>query len=72
MYILYAAFIVFGLVLKVPSVLAEELEYNPFLRVKVPSVRASTGLSSTDATDSDVFLELRRMKARFSNQPVWY
>lgn len=56
----------------VPSVLAEELEYNPFLRVKVPSVRASTGLSSTDATDSDVFLELRRMKARFSNQPVWY
>ena len=47
----------------VPSRLAEELATNPFLRAAEPEVRAAVGLP--DATDAEVFAELRARKDRF-------
>ncbi len=47
-----------------PVSLAQELETNPFLRVKSPSIRQSLGLG-TDVPDAKVFEELRRRKDRF-------
>lgn len=47
----------------VPSTLAEELATNPFLRAKLPQVKAL--LSMSDASDAEVFAEIRRRKDRF-------
>ena len=47
----------------VPSRLAEELATNPFLRAMAPEVKA--GLGMADATDAEVFAEIRRRKAAF-------
>lgn len=47
----------------VPSVLAEELATNPFLRANVPEVKAAIGMP--DATDVEVFAEIRRRKDKF-------
>ncbi|WP_146587206.1 hydroxyacylglutathione hydrolase [Puniceibacterium confluentis] len=47
----------------VPSLLSDELATNPFLRAATPSVKEALGLQ--DATDSDVFAEIRRRKDRF-------
>ena len=45
-----------------PVRLADELETNPFLRPHDASIRA--GLGMADATDAEVFAELRRRKDR--------
>ncbi|QIE45479.1 hydroxyacylglutathione hydrolase [Pseudohalocynthiibacter aestuariivivens] len=47
----------------VPSNLAEELATNPFLRPSDPAIRA--GLGMLDASDADVFAEIRTRKDRF-------
>jgi hydroxyacylglutathione hydrolase len=47
----------------VPSVLSEELATNPFLRAGDPSLRRRLGLG--DATDAEVFGEIRARKDRF-------
>ncbi len=47
----------------VPSTLAEELATNPFLRPSDPAIRA--GLNMRDATDAEVFAEIRACKDRF-------
>ncbi len=47
----------------VPSTLAEELATNPFLRASVPEVKAL--MSMSDASDAEVFAEIRRRKDRF-------
>ena len=47
----------------VPVRLSEELATNPFLRAHDPAIRAHLGM--TDATDPDVFAEIRRRKDRF-------
>jgi hydroxyacylglutathione hydrolase len=47
-----------------PTVLAAELETNPFLRVKSPAIRHALGFGA-DVTDAKVFEELRRRKDRF-------
>ncbi len=47
----------------VPSTLDEERATNPFLRTGQPGVKAAVGLS--DATDAEVFAELRRRKDAF-------
>lgn len=47
----------------VPSVLADELATNPFLRANLPSLKAAVGLS--DAPDVDVFAEIRARKDKF-------
>jgi hydroxyacylglutathione hydrolase len=47
----------------VPSSLADELATNPFLRAGRPEVKASLGLP--DASDAEVFAEIRRRKDRF-------
>jgi hydroxyacylglutathione hydrolase len=46
-----------------PSTVAEELGTNPFLRTGSAEIRS--GLHLTDATDAEVFAELRRRKDRF-------
>jgi hydroxyacylglutathione hydrolase len=43
--------------------LALELATNPFLRAADPDIRARLGLS--DATDADVFTEIRARKDTF-------
>ena len=48
-----------------PSTIGQELETNPFLRCRVPSVRQALGSAFTSATDVDVFAELRRRKDGF-------
>ncbi|MBY4895087.1 hydroxyacylglutathione hydrolase [Rhodobacteraceae bacterium N5(2021)] len=47
----------------VPSILAEELATNPFLRAHVPAVAAH--LSMTGASPVDVFTRIRAQKDRF-------
>lgn len=47
----------------VPSLLSEELATNPFLRASDAHVKASLGLP--DATDAEVFGEIRARKDRF-------
>ncbi|SEL97359.1 hydroxyacylglutathione hydrolase [Roseovarius azorensis] len=47
----------------VPSLLAEELATNPFLRAGDPAIQSRLGLSGTDQTK--VFAEIRSRKDRF-------
>jgi len=47
----------------VPSRLAEELATNPFLRAGRPEVKSALGM--TEASDAEVFAEIRRRKDRF-------
>lgn len=47
----------------VPSTLALELATNPFLRASDPAIRARLGM--TDATDAQVFAEIRARKDAF-------
>ena len=47
----------------VPSLLSEELATNPFLRAGLPEVKS--GLGMADASDVDVFREIRTRKDRF-------
>ncbi len=47
----------------VPTTIAEELETNPFLRPDDPAIRAHLGM--VDASDADVFAEIRRRKDSF-------
>ncbi|APE42661.1 hydroxyacylglutathione hydrolase [Sulfitobacter alexandrii] len=47
----------------VPSKLSTELETNPFLRPADPGIRATLGMP--DASDSDVFAEIRKRKDDF-------
>lgn len=47
----------------VPSLLSEELATNPFLRAGLLSVKAA--LSMEDASDVEVFAEIRRRRDRF-------
>lgn len=47
----------------VPVTLAEELETNPFLRARIPSVKAAVGMA--DADPAEVFAEIRQRKDRF-------
>lgn len=47
----------------VPSQLSTELETNPFLRPADPGIRATLGMP--DASDSDVFAEIRKRKDNF-------
>lgn len=47
----------------VPSLLADELKTNPFLRAHLPHMKAIIGM--TDATDAESFAEIRRRKDRF-------
>lgn len=47
----------------VPSTLADELATNPFLRAHLPAVKSAIGMA--DASDSDVFTEIRRRKDNF-------
>lgn len=47
----------------VPSTLAEELATNPFLRAGLQQVK--DGLAMSDATDTEVFAEIRGRKDRF-------
>lgn len=47
----------------VPSLLSLELATNPFLRARLPSVKALVGLP--DATDAEAFAEIRQRKDRF-------
>lgn len=47
----------------VPSILADELATNPFLRANSPEIRQRLGMES--ATDIEVFAEIRRRKDNF-------
>jgi hydroxyacylglutathione hydrolase len=47
----------------VPSRLSEERATNPYLRAHLPALKAAVGLP--DATDLDVFTEIRARKNRF-------
>jgi hydroxyacylglutathione hydrolase len=47
----------------VPSLLADELATNPFLRAADPDIRANLQMES--ATDAEVFAEVRRRKDNF-------
>ncbi len=47
----------------VPSTLSEELATNPFLRAGIPEVKALLGMP--EATDAEVFAEIRGRKDRF-------
>lgn len=47
----------------VPSVLAEELATNPFLRAHLPEIKAALGMET--AGDAAVFAEIRGRKDRF-------
>lgn len=47
----------------VPSLLSQELATNPFLRVKMPHIKAVLGLSG--AADADCFAALRARKDKF-------
>jgi hydroxyacylglutathione hydrolase len=47
----------------VPSTLGEELATNPFLRANDPGIRARLGMQ--DASDTEVFAEIRGRKDRF-------
>ncbi len=47
----------------VPSTLSEELATNPFLRAGDPAIRADLGMA--DASDAEVFAEIRARKDRF-------
>lgn len=47
----------------VPSTLSDELATNPFLRATAPEVKAHLGMS--DASDAEVFAEIRRRKDNF-------
>lgn len=47
----------------VPSTLALELATNPFLRAADPGIRGHLGMK--DATDAEVFAEIRGRKDRF-------
>jgi hydroxyacylglutathione hydrolase len=47
----------------VPSVLREELETNPFLRVGDPGLQAAIGMKGSDPVD--IFAEIRARKDRF-------
>ena len=47
----------------VPSLLAEELQTNPFLRAADPAIRRQLGM--VNANDAEVFAEIRRRKDRF-------
>ena len=47
----------------VPSLLKDELATNPFLRADQPAMKAAVGLQ--DATDAEVFAEIRARKDNF-------
>lgn len=47
----------------VPSTLAEERATNPFLRADSPAIRADLGMQ--DASDAEVFAEIRKRKDNF-------
>lgn len=47
----------------VPTTLAEELETNPFVRPSDPAIRAHLGMA--DASDAEVFAEIRTRKDNF-------
>jgi hydroxyacylglutathione hydrolase len=47
----------------VPSLLSLELATNPFLRARLPEIKACIGLP--DATDAEAFAEIRGRKDRF-------
>lgn len=47
----------------VPTLLSEELATNPFLRARLPQVKALLGLDA--ATDAEVFAEIRARKDKF-------
>lgn len=47
----------------VPSLLSEELATNPFLRAVDPAVKQFVGMA--DATDAEVFAEIRKRKDNF-------
>jgi hydroxyacylglutathione hydrolase len=48
----------------IPSTIADERRINPFLRVRIPEVRASISNLKSD-TDAAVFAKLRRWKDDF-------
>ena len=51
--------------LKVPSILSEEVQYNPFMRTEDPALKEALGLpASTPAPE--VLAELRKQKNAFS------
>lgn len=47
----------------VPSLMSEELATNPFLRARLPQVKANVGMAG--AGDAEVFAEIRERKNRF-------
>lgn len=47
----------------VPSFLSDELATNPFLRARLPDMKAKLGMAS--ASDADCFAEIRARKDRF-------
>lgn len=47
----------------VPSTLSEELATNPFLRASSPELKGAVGMAQ--ASDADVFAEIRKRKDRF-------
>jgi hydroxyacylglutathione hydrolase len=47
----------------VPSQLSTEINTNPFLRPADPAIRATLGMQ--DATDTEVFTEIRARKDKF-------
>jgi len=47
----------------VPSILSDELETNPFLRASNPALKAVLGMEN--ASDADVFAEIRTRKDNF-------
>jgi hydroxyacylglutathione hydrolase len=49
----------------VPSILGDELATNPFLRAKSPEIRRL--LEMPDATDAEIFAEIRRRKDGFKS-----
>ena len=47
----------------VPSLMSDELATNPFLRASDPAIRSN--LNMADATDAEVFSEIRKRKDNF-------
>ncbi|MGV8987588.1 MAG: hydroxyacylglutathione hydrolase [Cypionkella sp.] len=47
----------------VPSLLSEELATNPFLRARLPQVKAAVGMPAS--SDAEVFAEIRARKDKF-------
>ena len=52
----------------VPSILGDELATNPFLRAASPEIRQNLGME--EATDTEVFAEIRRRKDNFTQKEM--